>query len=209
MEEAKSDLKKIENLRKVKEAEEKRKKQMEEKLAKNKESATGKEDGEEDGGAGWRTQAKPIVPQREEAPRRARDEDNDGFLSRSVLGTKKADETSSKPEAAAASGRPTFTRQKKADDNESGFMSRSAMGQKKEEEKKEAPKKVDEKSSFGGWRGATGAQKTDNKDTGVKRGGPAPTGGDQKKKEEKEDGGGWSMSGGARRTGGGGFNLRK
>ena len=196
IEEARSELKKIENLRKVKEADEKRKKQMEERMRQNKEDPN-KEVDEDGDPTAWRTNTRPAAaPQQTregETARPPRREEEDGFLSRGAMGSQKPVEEVRKPltsiEDSGPMRRPAFTKQaRKPEDEDTGFISRGAMGtQKKEEEKKtttgfgEAPSRrpfEDRKdagaTATGPWR-SSAAQKstTEAKAPGT---GTAPTG---------------------------------
>jgi len=135
--EAQSELKKVENVRKVKEAEEKRKRDTIATEKKQKAEGTfvapGAEDNDAEGGWNRASAKQPeVAPRREEPPT---------TIGRSGFGQSKPQE---KPEE--ISRKPTFTRsgpKKEATGEDGGFMSRSQMGSEKPTA---APKKEEEKA---------------------------------------------------------------
>lgn len=140
IEEAKSELRRIENIRKVKEAEEKRKRQTEEKEKQLKLEGKFTAPGEEDAPGGWsRATAKQPVDDR--PPRK--EEGGAPVMTRAGFG--KAAPEEKKEEGGPK--RPTFTKQIKKDEPTGPAMTRSGMGtaaptpappRKTEEEKKPA-----------------------------------------------------------------------
>lgn len=103
--EAKSELIKVENIRKVREKEEADRKRMKEKEAKDR--AEGKLPTDEDGGSGgWsRGAAQPVASS--SGPKREEKEGGDGFLSRGAMGSNKPVVEEKKDDAPK---RPTFSK---------------------------------------------------------------------------------------------------
>lgn len=149
--EAQSELKKVENVRKVKEAEEKRKRDTLEKERKQKAEGTFVAPGsEENDTEGW---GRATAKQPEVAPRR----EEPATIGRSAFGQSKPQE---KPEE--ISRKPTYFNsgpKKEARAEDSGFMSRSQMGSEKptaapprKEEEKKKPLEKTSSDGAGLWR---------------------------------------------------------
>lgn len=130
VEEAKNELRKVENIRKVKEAEEKRKRETLEKERKQKADGTYVAPDAEDGGdiGGWGRGVIKQAPSRDETSAIKKDEPN---LGRSGFGlSKTASAPAQEDKPAGEIGRPTFSRGAKKDQpaETEGFMDRKQFG---------------------------------------------------------------------------------
>ncbi len=106
IEEAKAELRKVENIRKVKERELALKKQAEEREKKQRAEGKFEEPETETGGWGRGTAKQPVIS--DSAPKRGGGGDDNGFLNRQAMGTTKPEEKKGGDEGPK---RPTFTRQ--------------------------------------------------------------------------------------------------
>jgi hypothetical protein len=203
--EAKSELLKVENIRKVREKEERDRKIMKEKEAKDK--AEGKIPVDEDGSStGWAraSVAQPVVSS---GPKR---EENDGFLGRSAMGSSKPEEKKSED---APKGRPTFSKQTKKEDG-GAPMTRAGFGggnllattssQSANTPKAEELKKDNSSTSDNQWRTTTAPSKpaptTSGNSSGFARGSNMAKA--QSEKQPESSGGPWRSSGPQNNRGG-------
>lgn len=157
VEEAKSELKKVENIRKVKERELHLKKIAEEKEKKAKADGTYSAPGEAEDGTGWgRGQVKQPQIASTDGPKKAAT-DEGGILSRGNMGSSKPEEKKFiAPATSADEGlrRPTFKKQEpKKEEGGAGLAFRSsAPTSAPKDDKPKAPEEKKEAPTSGPWR---------------------------------------------------------